>query len=455
MTREAAQRARHRAGAAAPGRAAPATADRAGADNRRMQLLFCAAGSHGDVLPFIALARECRARGHDAVLLANPVFAAHATAAGVPLEPVGTAEGYRALFSQAPEQDPKAAFARVVAEWLALAPQYLAALRRLRRAGEAAIGVGPPLLYAPLVWRELDGVPCATVHLAPAALRSVLAPPQLGARGPGPGTPAWLMRAWWWAADRWYDRHLTEPLNRWRATLGLAPRRHAVGWADTADVLLGAFPAWFAPPAADWPPALALTGFLLADGGDAGGALEPGLEDFLAAGPAPVVFSAGTATFSARRFFEVSAEACRRSGRRGLLMSTTPEQLPGALPPGVRAVRYAPFGALLPRAAAFVHHGGVGSTAQALRAGVPQLVRPVAYDQFDNAARAIALGVALECTPRRYDAATAAAALDRLCGEAVWRERAAAVAARLHTPAESGAAAIARACDRLLAAAGG
>lgn len=419
-----------------------------------MQVLLCAAGSHGDVLPFIALARECRARGHDATLLANPVFAAHAAAAGVPLEPVGDPEGYRTLFSAELEHDPTAAFARVAAELMALAPHYLAALRRLRRPGGTVVSVGPPLLFAPLVWRELDGVPCATVHLAPAALRSTLAPPRLSARGLGPGTPAWLARLWWWAAGRWYDRHFTAPLNRWRATLGLAPRAHAVGWADEADALIGAFPAWYATPPADWPAQLQLTGFFLADGGEAGSALDDELEAFLAAGPAPVVFSAGTATFSARRFYEVSAEACRRSGRRGLLMSTAPGQLPAALPPGVRAVPYAPYGALLPRAAAFVHHGGIGSTAQALRAGVPQLVRPVAYDQFDNAARAAALGVAAECTPKRYDAASVVAALDRLCGEPVWRQRAAAVAERLHAPAESGAAAVARACDLILAAGG-
>jgi rhamnosyltransferase subunit B len=63
---------------------------------------------------------------------------------------------------------------------------------------------------------------------------------------------------------------------------------------------------------------------------------------------------------------------------------------------------YASFSALFPRVAAVVHHGGIGTLSQALRAGVPQLIRPMAYDQFDNASRACRLGVAMELLPRAY-----------------------------------------------------
>jgi rhamnosyltransferase subunit B len=48
---------------------------------------------------------------------------------------------------------------------------------------------------------------------------------------------------------------------------------------------------------------------------------------------------------------------------------------------------------LLPQVAALVHHGGIGTTAAALAAGIPQLIAPFAFDQFDNAARTVRLGV--------------------------------------------------------------
>jgi UDP:flavonoid glycosyltransferase YjiC (YdhE family) len=90
------------------------------------------------------------------------------------------------------------------------------------------------------------------------------------------------------------------------------------------------------------------------------------------------------------------------------LVTAFPEQVPASLPKAVRHVRYAPFGRLLPRAAALVHHGGIGTAVQAMAAAVPQLVVPVGYDQPDNAARLVRLGVARTLLPRQFraDAAT-------------------------------------------------
>jgi len=86
-------------------------------------------------------------------------------------------------------------------------------------------------------------------------------------------------------------------------------------------------------------------------------------------------------------------------------------------------VTYAPFGVLLPKLSAFVHHGGIGSTSQALRAGVPQLIRPVAYDQFDNSARAVELGVARELLPKQYSARSVADVLSYLTSDVHVHER--------------------------------
>ena len=71
-------------------------------------------------------------------------------------------------------------------------------------------------------------------------------------------------------------------------------------------------------------------------------------------------------------------------GRRGLLLSRHREHIPRTLPSDVRHVEYAPFSELLPRCAALVHHGGIGTSAQALAAGVPQLIMPMGHDQPDN-----------------------------------------------------------------------
>ena len=106
----------------------------------------------------------------------------------------------------------------------------------------------------------------------------------------------------------------------------------------------------------------------------------------------PLVFAPGTAHEHAGDFLQSAAQACERLKRPGVLISTNAAQIPSRLPPRVVAARYLPFSHLLPRSAAIVHHGGVGTTSQALRAGTPQVVVPMAFDQFDNAERVARLG---------------------------------------------------------------
>jgi rhamnosyltransferase subunit B len=216
-------------------------------------------------------------------------------------------------------------------------------------------------------------------------------------------------------------------------------------WLHQADISLGMFPPWFAPPQPDWPAGLVCTGFPLYDNGDAH-PLPPELEAFLAAGDAPIAFTSGTANATSHGFFAASAAACALSGRRGLLITKVGTQLPAMLPPGVLHVPYAPFSQFLPRLAAFVHHGGVGTTSQALRAGVPQLVRPMAYDQFDNAHHVRRLGVGERLLVGEYTPTSVAQALARLSTDRALQARCAEVAGLCRAEGD----AIPAACDAVL-----
>src|SRR5262249_51516726 len=142
----------------------------------------------------------------------------------------------------------------------------------------------------------------------------------------------------------------------------------------------------------DWPSQVALTGFVIYDRDSTScqperSTLPPIADD------SPVVFTAGTGMMHAGEFFRTAVEACRRLGVPGCLITRHSEQVPDALPPGVVHLPYAPFSELLPRARAIVHYGGIGTIAQALLAGIPQLVVPQAFDQIDNANRLARLGV--------------------------------------------------------------
>jgi rhamnosyltransferase subunit B len=143
------------------------------------------------------------------------------------------------------------------------------------------------------------------------------------------------------------------------------------------------------------------------------------VEEFLEAGDPPLVFTAGSAMMQARQFFHVSAEVCRAAGRRGLLLTQFPEQLPAALPSGVRHFDYVPFSMVLPRCAALIHHGGIGTTARAIAAGLPQLVVPTSHDQPDNAVRIRRLGIGDFILPKAYTKARVIEKFDRLMSPAV------------------------------------
>ena len=114
---------------------------------------------------------------------------------------------------------------------------------------------------------------------------------------------------------------------------------------------------------------------------------------FLQAGPPPLLFTLGSAAVQlAESFYVHSAQAAQQLGRRAiLLVGQNPP--PPALPASILAWDYLPYAAIFPHAAAVVHQGGVGTTAQTLRAGRPMLIVPFAHDQFDNAARIRRLGV--------------------------------------------------------------
>jgi len=243
-----------------------------------------------------------------------------------------------------------------------------------------------------------------------------------------------------------------QSLHEFLRSRGLEPdRRLFRSWVHSPRRVIGFFPDWFAPPQPDWPPQTRLVGFPLFDGfGEP--VLDPDLATWLDEGSPPVVFAPGSANRQAERLFSVGAAATARSGMRALFVTPWADQLPSPLPGHVRHVSRAPFSALFPRCAVAVHHGGIGTTAQALRAGVPQVVVGGAFDQPDNGARLVRLGVGRRIPPFRLKPARLATVLDDLTGDTGVVEATARYAA--HMLKDAGLPALERAADEVEAAAG-
>jgi UDP:flavonoid glycosyltransferase YjiC (YdhE family) len=166
------------------------------------------------------------------------------------------------------------------------------------------------------------------------------------------------------------------------------------------------------------------------------------IEEFLDAGEPPVVFTPGSAAATMHRFFAESVDAARRLGVRAMLVTNFQEQLPRDLPPRVKAFGYLPFSELLPRAALLVYHGGVGTMAQTIRAGIPQLVVPSGHDQFDNAWRIEQLGLGISIPQARYRSDRAVHAI-----RSILADRRMLGQSRQYAAKTDSAAALTRACE--------
>jgi UDP:flavonoid glycosyltransferase YjiC (YdhE family) len=384
-----------------------------------VKVLLIPLGSHGDVHPFVGLGLALRARGHDVTLITLGYFEKLVRSAGLDFVALPLAEDFEEGLKDPDLWHPRRGFALVVRKSLLpyLRPIYDHIAERYVP-GQTVVVPGS-LAFGARVAQDRLGVPVASVHLQPGVLRSEYHAPVL----PGLFMPDWLPRF----LKRWQYRLanalvieplLTPGLNAFRAEVGLPPVHDLMGgWWHSPRLVLGLFPDWYGPPQPDWPPQVRLTGFPLYDERELRD-VPAELAEFLDAGPPPVVFTPGSANRHGHAFFAAAVEACRLLGRRGLLLTRFPEHLPASLPPEVRHFEYVPFSRVLPRAAALAHHGGIGTTAQALAAGIPQLIMPLAHDQPDNADRLRRLGVGRALPPARFCAPAVAHALDALLSSA-------------------------------------
>ena len=388
-----------------------------------MRFLITALGSYGDVFPMVGLGSALRARGHRVTILTNPHFQPIVEGAGLGLLPFGTEREYHEIAHHPDLWHP------LRGPMLVLRTSMSVVLRELYDLISAEVVAGETVLVAHTLdlasrlHHEKHGTPVASVHLAPTALRSFHQSPQMFGMLMQSWVPASLRRMQFWLADHVVDRLVGPELNRLRSDLGLPPvRRMMREWYFSPQLILGLFPEWFAPPQPDWPPQTRLTGFPLWDQSGSE-SLAPELEAFLEAGTPPIVFAPGSAMTSGEGIFAAAVEACLRLDRRGILLTKYPQQLPAPLPASVMHCPFVPLSRMLPRCAALVQHGGIGTSAQGLAAGLPQIVMPMAYDQLDNAERLKRLGVAEILRRHRFTAANLVPALARLLENRVVRER--------------------------------
>jgi rhamnosyltransferase subunit B len=379
-----------------------------------MNVLLASLGSAGDVYPMLALATALQQRGHRARLITTEPFKAATKRLGIGFARVGSTDDYRSVIAEADLWNARKGFEYLLRT--ALLPGTRPTYKRiLEYVLPGTVLVANVFAFGARLAHEKLKLPLATVHFAPSSLWSVRQPPFMAPSRYVRGLPLPVRRHALRAIEALaLDRMLGPEINAIRREIGLAPARSFCSrWLNSPQRVIGCFPEWFAPPPSDWPAQVRLTGFLSFDGRETETPRQS-FWDFLSCGEAPIVFTPGTAMEHGESFFRTCVEACRILGRRGILLTRFQSHLPARLPGCVMHCDYLPFGLALPHVAALVHHGGIGTTAQALAAGIPQLIMPLSFDQPDNAARVARLGAGDWLAPEKFTAPRAAHKLERL-----------------------------------------
>jgi UDP:flavonoid glycosyltransferase YjiC (YdhE family) len=424
------------------------------------KIVISTIGSFGDLHPYIAIALELKRRGRRPVIATSEIYREKTDALGLRLHPIPPdlpSYDQPEVISRMIEdlidtkKGPERVFKQLILPHLRETYDALAEATR-----DADLLLTHMLSLAAPSLVEKTGIKWVSSVLAPLSFFSIYDPPVL------PQMPALrnllklspILARGFMQLVRLRLRSFAEPVYRFRAGLGLQRGGNPILEGQHSPTrVLALFSRALAEPQADWPPNARVTGFCFYDRRDREGDREgvnPELLKFLDAGEPPIIFTLGSsAVWVAEDFYSESIKAARALGRRALLLIGEETNRPAApLPEGVAAFDYAPYGEVLPRACCVVHQGGVGTTGQGMRAGVPTLVVPFSHDQFDNGARVARTGAGRMLPRSKYNAESAAKQLRLMLNDESYAMRAAEVGRRVR--AEDGASAAADSIEEVL-----
>lgn len=400
-----------------------------------MRILITTIGSHGDIHPYVGVGQALTRRGHEVALLANPYFKKVAEDAGLDFIPVGDFLDLKEINKRPELMGTLNGTKRILQDLIIPeAPNFFRTLEHEFKSNRPDAVFTHQICFGSTWACRKHGIPVAVGALSPIGWPTVEDPTHYTAftkRDPSPRAMKWWMRLAKFGSRFSYDPHL----NRARRELGLPTGKN---WVLTemrgGDINLGLWSRHYRGPLKSDPAHGQICGFVWFDRHKQQEHASDELESFLNSGLPPIIFTLGTtAVHVAGPFYQAAADSCKLLNRRGLLLTGQAEYAPKSLPPGVAAFTYAPFTTILPRGCATVHHGGIGTTAQAMRAGRPTVIVPFAHDQFDNAARARRLGVSATVQRNKISPESLAAALKSVLDSPTCSQKAATLAQPLNS----------------------
>lgn len=368
-----------------------------------MKIFIPTIGSQGDIVPFIALAQGLIQAGHTVILGSHPVMKNLVESHGVTFNPIGPdidlAEEVAAIRRQAGNT----AFGLVQGMRFGFKMLERSHDDILLECQKADLVVVPAAIGAGKNEAELLNVPYLSVTFMPWAIP-----------WDDPGRPL-IKRILYKAIDGLVSLITTQPLNRIRKRQGLPPVGKE-GFTSTRLNLIPISPAVY-PPNPLWEPRHRVVGYWFAEPPN-GWKPPKELLSFLENGDPPVLITLGAMSLGDEQAIasaNLFVNAIQQAEVRGIIQGWEKGISQLDLPSNIYASEWVPHSWLIPHCSGVVHHGGYGTTAAGLRAGIPALVIPHIADQFYWGERVYELSAGLKPISRRkLDVNGLAQRLDRL-----------------------------------------
>jgi len=364
------------------------------------EFVLCTLGTRGDVEPFVSLAAALTSRSYGVTALANENWKEDFQRAGATFRSIAPEDE-----SQSGRDDYKFFIRSILPSFR---ESYDCVSELVSRKSVA------------LVYRaNMLGMECAAesftlpnvrVVLQPSSVKSYLRPPwplSTLTESPFRSLSARVLVPAIYCASEAFSRYRLLA-NLFRKSVGVRPVHPWGRHKDVADLTLLFCPGWFAMPQADWPSNLHMVGFPA----PRESSLHPELRSFIADRGAPLVFTPGTGVSEVKEFFERATKVAECLGLAAVFLSKHYTKASSASS-SIICHPYAELAPLLQASAALIHHGGIGTTAQAIFAGIPQMIVPDRFDQPDNAMRVACLGLGSVVLGRKFCGADWASLLDR------------------------------------------
>lgn len=400
------------------------------------RILFATIGSLGDVHPLMAIGRDLLQLGHEVTVATSDRHGDRIQEAGLRFREIPPKfpdeKDYNRLMKR--WMDPGHGSNRVIQELVI--PSLRATHAKLEPlVHDADLVIIHPFVLTGAFWAEKYQKPWCAIPFAPIMFTSRFEPPVMG-NFQNPQKLQWFGTEyplrWLFQLAKRANTRIWKLFGQIREEMGQKPiQGHPLFdfYIHQANLVIAPFSRVLGAPQADWPHQAVQTGFAFYDGDEVemGATADQGLSEFLSRGRPPLVFSLGsTGVYTAGDFYLEAWKAAVATQQRALMLVGPDEsvKLPENTGPDCHIVRYAPHVQVFPRASVVVHHGGVNSTGQALRAGRPQLVVPLAHDQFDNAARIFRNGSGLTLPKSKFRWKSAAERIQKLLQNAAFQRKA-------------------------------